>query len=369
MLTVDKNGKDATQAGVRPREHRPVGLRAAARRPAGHGRLLRAPARSPAADGKTAQIPEAWAAGWKFWYDGDVDGPLLMTGPVFESDDINPEDYPFFTGKVSMSENFLWSTYGVDGAGDDWDMAAVPSYGGKPTAAFNADTFRILKDTKHPDEAFEVLTYLLGDGVHATCSRRTAACPPGRPNQAAFFEDLQAATNDEGKPRFPNPMTGRSRWTASSTPTTRTSRRSCPPTTRPSASSARAASTRPSGRPTQGLDMDAGVRGAQRRDPGDLGQAGLRLRPTRLTLPRAAAWRPPPPRAGATRRADHARSDARVTIARRGPMTSLSLPRTRRAASGTPPRRWPRSRAARPAGATCSSRPGSSASSCSRSRR
>ena len=41
ILTVDKNGKDATQDGLRPREHRPVGLRAPARRPARHGRLLR----------------------------------------------------------------------------------------------------------------------------------------------------------------------------------------------------------------------------------------------------------------------------------------------------------------------------------------
>jgi multiple sugar transport system substrate-binding protein len=86
-----------------------------------------------------------------------------MTGPVFESDDINPQDYPFFTGKIAMSENFLWSTYGVADAGDDWDLAAIPSYNGEATAAFNADTFRILKDTKHPNEAFEVLTYLLGD--------------------------------------------------------------------------------------------------------------------------------------------------------------------------------------------------------------
>ena len=75
ILTVDKNGKDATQAGFDPDQHRPVGLRAPARRPARHGRLLRRRARWPAADGKTAQIPDAWKAAWKFWYDCDVDGP------------------------------------------------------------------------------------------------------------------------------------------------------------------------------------------------------------------------------------------------------------------------------------------------------
>ena len=42
-------------------------------------------------------------------------------------------------------------------------MAATPSYQGQTTAAFNADTFRMLKSTKHPDEAWTVLTYLLDE--------------------------------------------------------------------------------------------------------------------------------------------------------------------------------------------------------------
>ena len=48
LLTVDKNGKDATQAGFDPDEDRAVGLRAAARRPAQVGAYWR-PASSPAA--------------------------------------------------------------------------------------------------------------------------------------------------------------------------------------------------------------------------------------------------------------------------------------------------------------------------------
>ena len=83
-----------------------------------------------------------------------------MTGPIFSSPDINPEDYPFFTGKIAMSENFLWSTYGLEGLKGDWDMGIIPSYNGKVTSAFNADTFQILKDTKIPDAAFTVLSYL-----------------------------------------------------------------------------------------------------------------------------------------------------------------------------------------------------------------
>jgi multiple sugar transport system substrate-binding protein len=162
LLTVDADGNDATspdfdpdnivQWGFEPQrdDMRQVGAYW------GAGRLV-------ADDEVTAQIPEAWAAAWKWWYAGMWEDHFSMTGAVFESTDINPEGYPFFTGNVAMSENYLWSTYGVAGAGDDWDLAAVPSYNGNITAAFNADTFRIMKDTEHPDEAFEVLTYLLGE--------------------------------------------------------------------------------------------------------------------------------------------------------------------------------------------------------------
>ena len=113
-----------------------------------------------------------------------------MTGPQFLDTTLNPDGYPFFTGNVAMSENYLWSTYGVAGAGDDWNMAATPSYDGVTTAAFNADTFRILKSSKHPDEAFEVLTYLLGDA-----SKELLAAYGGMParvaDQDAFFTTAQ----------------------------------------------------------------------------------------------------------------------------------------------------------------------------------
>ena len=88
-----------------------------------------------------------------------------------------------------MSNNFLWTTYGVAEAGTDWDLAAIPSHNGKVTAPLNADTFRILKDTKHPDEAFEVLTYLLGEGSEQLLGIYGGM--PARPEeQDAFFEKL-----------------------------------------------------------------------------------------------------------------------------------------------------------------------------------
>jgi multiple sugar transport system substrate-binding protein len=189
-LTVDKNGKDATQDGFDPENIVQWGFEPQRDDLRQTGAYWKA-GLLVADDGKTAQIPEAWAEAWKYFYDGIWTDHFAMTGPQFQSTDYNPSDYPFFTGNVAMSQNYLWSTYGVGDAGDDWNLAASPSYQGQTTAAFNADTFRILKDTKHPDEAFEVLTYLLGDG--SADLLKTYGGMPARPSeQDAFFETLGA---------------------------------------------------------------------------------------------------------------------------------------------------------------------------------
>jgi multiple sugar transport system substrate-binding protein len=186
ILTVDNNGKDATQEGFDPTNIVQWGFEPQRDDLRGLGAYFGAGSLA-AADGKTAQIPEPWKTGWKFWYDSMWNDHISMTGPVFQSPDINPEDYPFFTGKVAMSENFLWSTYGLEGLEGDWDMGAVPSNAGQVTSAFNADTFRILKDTKHPDEAFEVLSYLLGEAAPDLLAAY-GGMPARTDEQAAFFE-------------------------------------------------------------------------------------------------------------------------------------------------------------------------------------
>ena len=162
ILTVDENGADATEAGFDPEKIVQWGFepqRDDLRQTGayfGAGSFM-------ASDGKTAQIPEPWIAAWKHFYSGIWTDHFSMTGAKFETTDLNPDGYPFCAGKVAMSTNYLWSTYCVDKAGDDWNMAATPAYQGKTTAAFNADTWRILKTTKNPDQAFEVLQYLLGN--------------------------------------------------------------------------------------------------------------------------------------------------------------------------------------------------------------
>jgi multiple sugar transport system substrate-binding protein len=190
LLTVDTANKDATQAGFDPKKIAQLGLELQRDDLRGMGAYF-GPGTLAAADGKTVAIPDAWKAAWSYYYDALWTSHLSLTGPQFESKDINPKDYPFFNGKTAMSENFLWSTYGVGDAGDDWDLAAIPSYNGTATAAFNADTFRILKGSKHPDEAFTFLTYLLGE---ASSELLTAygGFPARTADQAAGIAALQA---------------------------------------------------------------------------------------------------------------------------------------------------------------------------------
>ena len=49
-----------------------------------------------------------------------------MTGAVAESEEFSGGGYPFFSGRVAMSENFLWTTYGVADSCTDWDLGGDP---------------------------------------------------------------------------------------------------------------------------------------------------------------------------------------------------------------------------------------------------
>ena len=188
FLTVDESGKDATEEGFDPAKIVQWGFEPQRDDLRQTGAYFGAGA-FMAADGKTVQIPEPWVAAWKHFYDGIWTDHFSMTGPIFETTDINPAGYPFCAGKVAMSTNYLWSTYCISDAGDDWNMAATPSHNGTTTAAFNADTWRIMKSSKNPEQAFEVLQYLLANEELLSLYGGT---PAVESKQDAFLEALFA---------------------------------------------------------------------------------------------------------------------------------------------------------------------------------
>jgi multiple sugar transport system substrate-binding protein len=188
LLTVDENGKDATEAGFDPEKIVQWGFEPQRDDLRQTGAYWGAGSFA-AADGKTVQMPEQWVAAWKAFYDGIWKDHTSTTGPQFQNTDFNPNGYPFFTGKVAMSTNYLWSLYGISDAGDDWNMAATPAYKGKTTATFNADTFRILKTSKNSDKAFEALQFLL---ANEDLLKLYGGMPAVESKQDAFLQGLQA---------------------------------------------------------------------------------------------------------------------------------------------------------------------------------
>ncbi|PZG54253.1 sugar ABC transporter substrate-binding protein [Spongiactinospora gelatinilytica] len=189
-LTVDKNGKDATQQGFDAGNIVQYGFEPARDDLRYQGSAF-GPASLDAGDGKTVKIPEPWADAWRFFYDGMWKDRFIMTGPVFETDRFNGDGAAFFSGHVAMSVNFLWSTYGVAGAGPDWDVAAMPSHDGRTTSPTSADTFRILAGSKHPDKAFEFLSHLVGPASNKLLEAY-GAMPARTADQDAFFTKLAA---------------------------------------------------------------------------------------------------------------------------------------------------------------------------------
>jgi multiple sugar transport system substrate-binding protein len=156
------------------------------------------PGRLVADDGKTAQIPDAWAKAWQWYYDGMWgDQPFIPTFPVIQSPEFGTGN-PYNSGKVAMALTHLWYTCCIGDAGESWDVAAVPSYEGTTTANLNADTFRVWKGTKNPEAAFEVLSYLVGEGSLDLLSVY-GGMPARIADQDAFF-----ATLDEKYPQGVN---------------------------------------------------------------------------------------------------------------------------------------------------------------------
>lgn len=168
LLTVDANGNDATSPDFDPSNVVQWGFHHQFNDDAraigtffGSGSFV--------ADDGSAQIPENWLAAWQWYVDLIAAGGAPNQSQI-DSDTLG-QGNAFDTGNVAMAFSHLWYTCCVrdeDGNGREfWDLAAVPEYDGEATAKLHADTFRILSSTEHPDEAFAVLSYLLGDAAPA----------------------------------------------------------------------------------------------------------------------------------------------------------------------------------------------------------
>jgi multiple sugar transport system substrate-binding protein len=191
-LTVDSAGNDATSATFDPTKITQYGLdsqwtendtRAWSTVFGGSGSAV-------GADGKTAQWPDNWRTGLQFYYDGIWKDHFIPAKPAVDG---MAGGNTFQSGQIAMDVVHLWFTCCVYPAtGDkpvkDWDIAVLPTgpYG-KVTSKLHADTIGILESSKHPKEAFEVLTYL---SKSPELTQVWGAMPAITAQQPAFFAGL-----------------------------------------------------------------------------------------------------------------------------------------------------------------------------------
>jgi len=160
-LTVDANGNDATSPDFDPENIVQFGWMNQWTDPRGVGTFFGAG--SLVDENGNAQIPEHWKAAWKWTYDGWWKDWFIPNGPYGGADFLQGPGGPFSSGNMGMIHIHLWyvAPWALGNVDFDWNIAATPNYRGTITAKMHADTFGILKGCPTPDEAFEVLTYML----------------------------------------------------------------------------------------------------------------------------------------------------------------------------------------------------------------
>ncbi|MBI9044973.1 MAG: extracellular solute-binding protein [Anaerolineaceae bacterium] len=163
LLTVDANGNDATNPEFDAEDiiqfgYHTVwsdGLKMDCAAIFGAGNVVDA-------DGN-AYISDEWKACVN-WYYTAIHEQHIVPNETYELSDLLSNDNTFDSGNVAMAGSHLWYTC-CNTSVENWDVAAVPSYNGVLTSKMNADTFRVLASTKHPEETMEVIKWMTGEAA------------------------------------------------------------------------------------------------------------------------------------------------------------------------------------------------------------
>lgn len=163
LLTLDSNGKNATEVGFDRETIVQYGYLPQWQNPPNNlGTLWGAGSLYSGTPGSyTATIPAAWAANWKWHYDGMWGTqPFIPSNPALSDPDFGYGN-AFSTGHLAMAISQSWYMCCLDKS-TNWDLAVLPAYNGQVHGRVDVDTFRIMGSTAHPTEAFTVLAYLTG---------------------------------------------------------------------------------------------------------------------------------------------------------------------------------------------------------------
>lgn len=171
-LTIDINGNNANDEGFDRSQIVQVGYNAQFQSVLSIGTFYDGAAKLYSGDKKgeyKSTIPDGWKEAWKWYYDSMWgDRPFHATGPLQDAPEFGNTNV-FDAGKAAMGLTQTWYTCCLGTfkeAGNEFQLGIQPmGADGEVNGRVDADTFRILKTTKHPKEAFEVLTYLYTTGA------------------------------------------------------------------------------------------------------------------------------------------------------------------------------------------------------------
>ena len=191
-LTVDTNGNDATSPDFDAENIVQYGLdaqftendaRAWSTIFGGSGSVV-------ADDGSTAQWPDNWREGLKFFYDGIWTDHFIPNQTAVQA---LADGNTFQSGRIAMDVVHQWYTCCIypaegDAAVTDWDIAVLPTGpDGNITSKLHADTIGIMSSTENPDAAFEALSFLAASPELITT---WGAMPAVESQRADFFAGL-----------------------------------------------------------------------------------------------------------------------------------------------------------------------------------
>jgi len=172
ILTVDVNGNDATMAEFDPTQIVQVGYNPQWQSIQSIGTFYGGAEKIYSGDAKgsyEATIPDSWKEAFKWYYDGMWgEQPFIASGPLSGSPEFLAGNV-FNSGKAAMGLTQTWYTCCLGefrDAGNEFQLGIQPiGANGEVSGRVDADTFRVWKGTKNPNEAFEVLAYLITTGA------------------------------------------------------------------------------------------------------------------------------------------------------------------------------------------------------------
>lgn len=190
LLTIDANGRNASDPGFDSNQIVQAGFDFQWQTHVNYVASYRA---GPATliQNNLSTIPDSWKEAMRWYYDGMWgEQPFILNGTFTPSSEFG-SGTPFSSGKVAMAISPLWFACCPDeylyNSSLQFQFAALPEGDdGRVHGRVDVDTFRIWKGSKHPKEAFEVLSYLLTTGAEKLLPEYGAI--PALPAQRdAFF--------------------------------------------------------------------------------------------------------------------------------------------------------------------------------------